>query len=342
MKAFLLVSAVLCLSTIVAATRTEAEYLSAWTDFVQKFGKTYKHDEVHYRYAIFKQTVDFIDSHNAKLGKTYTVAINQFSDLTPHEFQTYFLGTRVDATTHVRKGQVQNLSNSTAPPASFNWVTKGAVTGVKDQGQCGSCWSFSTTGSMEGCHFLTTGKLVGLSEQNLVDCSQAEGNEGCNGGLMDDAFQYIITNNGIDSEASYPYTAEDGNCAYSASNCASTLAANGFTDVTSGSEDALLTAVALTPVSVAIDASNPSFQSYSSGVYYEPACSSTQLDHGVLAVGWGTQAKHDYWIVKNSWGTSWGQNGYIWMSRNRKNNCGIATMASYPNSNTKACGACKH
>jgi cathepsin L len=335
----LLVSAVLCLSTIVAATRTEAEYLSAWTDFVQRYGKTYQHDEVYYRYSVFKKTVDFIDDHNSK-PSTYTVGINKFSDLTPHEFQTYFMGTRVDGATFKGKGQKQILTNMTAP-ASFDWRTKGAVTPIKNQGQCGSCWSFSTTGSMEGCHFLTTGTLVSLSEQNLVDCSQAEGNEGCNGGLMDDAFQYIIQNNGIDSESSYPYTAEDGTCAYAADNCASTLAANGYTDVQSQSEDALLQAVTITPVSVAIDASQPSFQSYTSGVYYEPACSSTQLDHGVLAVGWGTSSGQDYWIVKNSWGTDWGNAGYIWMSRNKNNNCGIATMASYPNSNTKACGGCK-
>jgi cathepsin L len=313
---------------LVAATRTEAEYLKAWLDFVGKYGKTYKHDEVHYRYEIFKKTVDYIDDHNSK-PSTFTVGINKFSDLTPFEFQTYYMGTRVDATQYIRKGTPQVIDDSVAAPApSFDWRTKGAVTPIKNQGQCGSCWSFSTTGSMEGCHFLTTHQLVGLSEQNLVDCSQQEGNEGCNGGLMDDAFQYIITNKGIDTESSYPYTAEDGTCSYSASNCGSLL--GGFTDVQSGSEAALLVALAVEPISVAIDASQPSFQSYTGGVYYEPACSSTQLDHGVLAVGWGTTGGSDYWIVKNSWGTDWGMNGYILMSRNKNNNCGIATMASFP------------
>jgi cathepsin L len=332
MKFTLFAVAVLCFS-LVAAARTEADYLKAWMEFTAKYQKTYKHDEVHYRYKIFKATADFVDAHNAK-GLSYTVAINQFSDLTNEEFQTYFMGTHVDATTHVRKGEKQ--AESSAPvPASWDWRDKGAVTPVKDQGQCGSCWSFSTTGSTEGCHFITTGQLVGLSEQNLVDCSTAQGNEGCNGGLMDQAFQYIIANKGIDTEASYPYTAEDGTCTYSASNCASTLAK--YTDVTSGSESALQQAVYGAPVSVAIDASQPSFQSYSSGVYYEPSCSSTQLDHGVLAVGWGTDGSgNDYWIVKNSWSASWGMNGYILMSRNKNNNCGIATMASYPSS----CGNC--
>jgi cathepsin L len=321
----LLVLAVLCF-TYVACARTEAEYLKMWMEFTSKFAKTYKHDEVHYRFRIFKNTVDFIDSNNA-LNLTYTVGINKFSDLTSEEFQTYFMGTVVDATTHKRMGYPQSLRQKAAP-ASWDWRSKGAVTPIKNQQQCGSCWAFSTTGSMEGCHFLTTGKLVSLSEQNLVDCSTAQGNQGCDGGLMDQAFEYIISNNGIDTEGSYPYTAEDGTCSYSASNCGSELKT--YADVTAGSESALQAACQMTPVSVAIDASQPSFQSYTSGVYYEPSCSSTQLDHGVLAVGWGTSGGSDYWIVKNSWGTDWGMSGFILMSRNKNNNCGIATMASYP------------
>jgi len=255
--------------------------------------------------------------------------------LTSEEFGQTYTGLRIPEN-HVRKGQVQVVDTTVALPASVDWVTKGAVTAIKNQGQCGSCWSFSTTGSTEGCHFLTTGSLVALSEQNLIDCSVSYGNEGCNGGLMDDAFQYIIANKGIDTEASYPYTTSGPNtCQYSASNCASSMTT--YTDVTSGSESALEAAVAGRPVSVAIDASQSSFQFYTTGVYYEPACSSTQLDHGVLAAGYGTDAGQAYWLVKNSWGTSWGNNGYIWMARNRQNNCGIATAASYPS----GCGNCQ-
>jgi len=332
MKAILLL-AVLCFA-LVAARRTEQQYLKAWMEFTSKYAKTYQHDEVHYRYRIFKNNVDFVDNFSTE-QKTYTVGLNQYADLSNEEFQNYFMGTIVDASTMKRNGATAS-NKVQAPPASWDWRQKGAVSAIKNQGQCGSCWSFSATGSTEGCHFITTGTLVGLSEQNLVDCSGSYGNEGCNGGLMDDAFQYIIGNGGIDTESSYPYTAQDGTCGYSASNCGSKVTA--YTDVATGSEPALQQAVFLAPVSVAIDASQSSFQLYTSGVYYEPACSSTQLDHGVLAVGWGHDngSGMDYWIVKNSWGTSWGMQGYIWMARNKSNNCGIATMASYPT----ACGAC--
>jgi cathepsin L len=320
-KVFVLVA--LCLAVAVAI-RSEIEYKSQWAAFVSQYEKTYSDVEAARRFEIFKRNVDYIDAHNNSTS-SFTLAINKFADMSFEEFKETYLGVRMPER---RRGQQMFVKDNVELPASLDWRTKGAVTGIKNQQQCGSCWSFSTTGSVEGCHFLTTGKLVSLSEQNLVDCSQAEGNMGCDGGLMDDAFQYIIDNKGIDTEASYPYTAEDGTCHYSKKDCGSTVTA--FTDVTSGSEDALQQAVNGAPVSVAIDASQPSFQFYSSGVYYEPDCSSQQLDHGVLAVGWGSQGNKDYWIVKNSWGTSWGQSGYIWMSRNKSNNCGIATMASFP------------
>jgi len=183
---------------------------------------------------------------------------------------------------------------------------------------------------MEAINFLATKQLVGLSEQNLIDCSSAYGNQGCEGGQMDGAFQYVIKNQGVDTESSYPYQEEGPlSCRFNPANIGAKI--TGYQDVARGDESALQTAAAQQPVSVAIDASRPSFQFYKSGVYYEPQCSSTNLDHGVLVVGYGTEgSSSQYWLVKNSWGTSWGMEGYIMMARNRNNNCGIASDASYP------------
>ena len=270
-----------------------------------------------------------MDEHNEHLADKlgFTLGVNEYSDLDSAEFAKQLTGYRRNA----KRTPAENtfVAVNAEIPTSVDWRTKGYVTGIKNQGQCGSCWAFSATGSLEGQHFNATGKLVSLSEQNLVDCSGPEGDEGCNGGLMDDAFRYVIKNGGIDTEASYRYVARDEKCRYNAANVGSTC--SGYTDVKSRSEDSLTQAVAsIGPVSVAIDASHASFQMYKKGVYYEPDCSSTELDHGVLAVGYGTDDSTDMYIVKNSWGTSWGMDGYIYMSRNRNNNCGIATSASYP------------
>jgi cathepsin L len=254
--------------------------------------------------------------------------MNEFGDLTAEEFGAIYNGYRMSEDRELTD-DVYTHDDKFELPTTVDWRTKGVVTGIKNQGQCGSCWAFSTTGSVEGATAIKSGKLVSESEQNLVDCSGSYGNYGCDGGLMDNAFKYIIGNNGIDTEASYPYTARDGSCKFNKANVGATISS--YKDVQSQSESALQSAVAnVGPISVAIDASHSSFQFYSGGVYYESACSSTRLDHGVLAVGYGTQSGSDYWLVKNSWGTSWGMQGYILMSRNRSNNCGIATMASYP------------
>lgn len=322
----LAVFAVAAVASAYNAEYYEAEFLM----WMKQYQKSYNHDEFQYRFQVFSSNLDFVNNWEG----SFEVGLNQFADLTNDEFVKLYTGYRKVASPDnvVVGGVIDDDINpaDASPPATQDWRNDGAVTGVKNQGQCGGCWSFSTTGSVEGAWKLAGHTLVGLSEQNLLDCSWSYGNLGCNGGEMDSAFKYIINNKGIDTEASYPYTGKDGSCHYSAANKGATI--SGYSDVTpSGSESSLQNAVGLIgPVSVAIDASHMSFQLYKSGVYYEPDCSSTKLDHGVLNVGYNTDGSSEYWIVKNSWGVTWGQAGYIWMSRNRNNNCGIATQASYP------------
>merc|ERR1719169_386920 len=199
-------------------------------------------------------------------------------------------------------------------PSSVDWSTKGAVTPIKNQGQCGSCWSFSATGSLEGAWEIATGKLVSISEQQLVDCSKAEGNQGCQGGLMDDAFKYM-EQNGMCTEGSYPYTAKNGQC--HASGCTIGVpkgSVTGYKDVSHDDENALMEAVSKGPVSIAIEADKSVFQLYKTGVLSSAQCGD-QLDHGVLAVGYGELNGQKYWKVKNSWGASWGMEGYVLLAR---------------------------
>jgi len=316
---------VLAALATIEAVRPEKEYRNAYMSFVKTYKKAYSAAEFGQKYSTFKANYDFVQEWNANPEHTHTVGINKFADLTIEEFSRMYLGTR--ATVNNVQYVASNADNNTV-----DWRTKGAVTPIKDQAQCGSCWAFSTTGSAEGAHFFQTGKLVSLSEQNLVDCSVAQGNQGCNGGLMTQAFDYIISNKGIDTEESYPYTATGPNtCVFKSDTIGSQI--SNYTNVETGSEADLVRKINLGPTSVAIDAGHSSFQLYQSGIYYEPACSPTQLDHGVLAVGYGTtdaEKNNAYYIVKNSWGVLWGIQGYIQMSRNRNNNCGIATMATIP------------
>jgi len=329
-------SAILVLLAVVAIEASplaNSVHLPAWNTFKQTHGKTYATQEEEIaRFNIFVENQRAIDAHNEefKAGKhTFQLAMNKFGDMTNEEFRTTMNGYKGLSSASSSADAVYQATVGDLPD-SVDWRTKGYVTEVKDQKQCGSCWAFSATGSLEGQHFKKSGKLVSLSEQNLVDCSQKQGNQGCNGGWMDQAFTYIKVNKGVDTEQSYPYTAKDGKCSFNAAN----VGANdtGFTDIKKGNEADLTSAIATVgPISVAIDASKSSFQFYSKGVYYERRCSATSLDHGVLAVGYGVQDDGTkYYIVKNSWGADWGDKGYLLMSRDKNNNCGIATSASYP------------
>jgi len=309
----------------------ESEYETLFTSWVQKHRKNYDADEFFYRFNIFKANVDKIYLHNQG-ENTWTMGMNKFGDLTAEEFLATHTGYKQVKMDTLRSANTkpQKLGVKAAP-TFVDWRTKGAVTPIKDQGQCGSCWAFSATGSTEGSYFLQGWGLVSVSEQELVDCSQAEGNDGCEGGLMDYAFQYIIDNGGITTEAAYPYTATDGTCQSDGMPLGATIST--FTDVAGSDNDALHAAVAQQPVSIAIEADQDGFQFYQSGVFTGDC--GDALDHGVLAVGYNQTANPPYWIVKNSWGVSWGDQGYIYLVDDPTLNdgtgqCGLLSEPSYP------------
>jgi len=313
----------------VALAFTEKEYQATFTAWMGKNKRSYGHDELVARYAVFKQNMDFITEHNKK-NLSYTLGMNKFGDMPFNEFHAKYTGYNQVKRDFIRSknGPAHVLGAHENNPASVDWRKSGAVTPVKDQGQCGSCWAFSATGSMEGAYAVKTKTLVSLSEQQLVDCSTSQGNEGCNGGLMDYAFEYVISS-GIGTEAAYPYKAVDQKCKKVT---ASPVKIASYVDVTHNSDSAMETAVAKGPTSVAIEADQPAFQFYKSGIFSDPSCG-TALDHGVLAVGYDTSKTNDkkYWIVKNSWGSDWGDNGYISMIRQTGAGiCGINMESSYP------------
>jgi len=283
---------------------------------------------------IFMENKARIARHNKRAhlgGSSFTLKMNHLGDQLHNEVISTRNGYRQGL---LKKNGLRSVASFIMPehvcmPDAVDWRTKGAVTPVKNQGSCGSCWAFSATGALEGQEFRKTGKLISLSEQNLIDCSEKYGNNGCGGGLMDFAFQYIKENKGIDTEDSYPYEASEHKCRYNEKN--SGASDYGFVDIPEGDEEMLKQAVAtMGPVSIAIDASHQSFQFYAKGIYNEDNCSSKELDHGVLVVGYGTENGEDYWIVKNSWDTTWGDEGFMKMARNKGNMCGVATKASYP------------
>eukprot|EP01028_Stygiella_incarcerata_P007393 TRINITY_DN3067_c0_g1_i1.p1 TRINITY_DN3067_c0_g1~~TRINITY_DN3067_c0_g1_i1.p1 ORF type:complete len:323 (-),score=60.21 TRINITY_DN3067_c0_g1_i1:147-1115(-) len=305
-----------------AARFQDEEYHYFFSRFVNQFEKDYSLSEFTSRFEIFKQNFDFIHEHNEKeLG--YTLGVNQFTDWTNDEFRAYL--------TKFPRPQMKAPHTHVvgAADASVDWRTKNAVTPVKNQGMCGSCWAFSTTGSVEGAHAIATGNLVSLSEQNLVDCDKTD--NGCNGGLMDNAFDFIVKNGGIDTEECYPYEARDDTCRFKSSCIGATISSHA--DVPKNDDNAMMSAVSQQPVSIAIYAAGSTFQGYSGGIYDDPNCYSDEshLDHGVLLVGYGSEDGKDFYIVKNSWGETWGENGYIRLARGGgRNMCGLLDMGSYP------------
>ncbi|GAA34712.2 cathepsin L [Clonorchis sinensis] len=296
-----------------------------WENFVKTYKREYAGPvEQAKRFRIFTENFIRINQHNVRYiqGDTfYTMGINRFSDrvswtILSQIFQTKeefgrLLGFR--GLRNTSRANSKYITIAAEPPASIDWRSTGAVTPVKDQGQCGSCWAFSATGAIEGQHFMATKQLVSLSEQQLVDCSSHFGNFGCSGGWMDNAFKYVKHTHGITTETKYPYiSGETGTpnprCEFHGQAIAATV--TGIVDLPRSNEFALKQAVGLHgPISVAIHASLESFMGYKSGVYSDEECSSDQLDHAVLVVGYGEENGIPYWLIKNSWGFDWGEMG---------------------------------
>ena len=281
--------------------------------------------EKSYRMNVF--TRNFYNVVNLNKKHSHNSALNKFADLTEEEFVAKYTGLKIPKT---KKRSVVKHVTSANRPASIDWTKLGAVNAVKDQGQCGSCWAFSATSAIESAWKLSGKPLINLAEQQLVDCAGDTGNYGCNGGWMDWAFQSIINNGGQELTSAYPYTAQDGNCAFNKAKVAATISK--FGDVPANNCDNLLDSIAQQPVSVAIAANAIMF--YNNGVFSVTTCG-TQINHGVTAVGYGTDStvNKDFYLVRNSWGPTWGEQGYIRFDRSVQTStgiCAICSVASYP------------
>lgn len=310
-----------------------SENMNEWQQFnlfQERFSKKYETlQELENRFIAFRDNLRLINRHNLDATQNFTLRINQFSDLTTEEFKVYHNNKYTSSlgSFGCKPFIAQTL---TVVPDSIDWTLKNVVNPIRDQGQCGSCWSFATTANAESVWAIYKGYLTDLSEQYLVDCAKSIGyyNNGCKGGQPDSAFKYMI-NNGQCTETSYPYTATDGTC----KKCtASSVQFSACFDVAPNDQVALKAAVSKQPVVIAIEADTKYFQSYSGGILDAKECG-TELDHAVEIVGYGTDKGIDYWKVRNSWDKSWGENGYVRIKRSSLSNdigiCGIAAEPSF-------------
>ncbi|KAI3743694.1 hypothetical protein L1987_56758 [Smallanthus sonchifolius] len=319
----------ICVCQITSRTLSD-EYISEKHDlWLARYGRVYTNNvEKETRLNIFKKNTELIESFNSFGNRSYKLAINQFADRTNDELKAYFNGHKEPydfKSPHLTSFKYESVSEV---PHSLDWREEGAVTEVKQQLGCGSCWAFSSIAAVEGITLLTTGKLMSLSEQQLVDCNR-NGSGGCLGGYKENAFDYIAKT-GINTDNSYPYHAADETC-ITTSEAVQAATITGYEMVPANNETALLVAVSKQPVSVSIDANCFEFGYYSSGVLTQHC--GTNLTHDVTVVGYGTHDGIKYWLVKNSWGTGWGHNGYMMMQRDvnfPEGLCGIAMRAAYP------------
>ena len=316
----------------------EVEVWSQFTNFQERFSKKYGSiSELEERFQIFRTNFKQIITHNLDFTQNFTMGVNQFTDLSPDEFKKQYVGgLRTEVGSY---GCKAFSSGAGSAPSSIDWRNKAAVTSVKDQGQCGSCWTFSATGAIEGAWAIANSQLLDLSEQELVDCAtgMSYGSHGCNGGEMEGAFKYVIEK-GQCSLASYPYTSGVSKTGGACQKCTSVVVISSCSDVKPNDQVSLKAAVAQQPVAIAIEADTRYFQSYASGILTSSSCG-TNLDHGVLIVGYGEENGQKYWLVKNSWGVTWGDAGYVKIARSESTNdagiCGIAMDPSFPTASLK-------
>lgn len=307
-----------------------------WVEFSQNEGKASPHSHYikNHRMNAFAQNIEAIIEHNSNAEKTWTKGINKFSDMTQKEFKEYYkiksFGEDQHCSATNERETVERTKGHHLPP-NWDWRMHHGVTPVKNQGSCGSCWTFSTVGSLEAHELIKYKTWSNLSEQQLVDCAGDFDNHGCDGGLPSHAFEYIsVQSHGLSLDKDYPYTAKDGNCTANPKDFALTVV-GGSVNITEGDEDELAEAVFHHgPVSVAFEVVDD-FSAYKSGVYSSTVCKNTTNDvnHAVVAVGYGTEDSVPYWIVKNSWGADWGDHGYFKIKRG-VNMCGIAVCNSFP------------
>ena len=319
----------------IASFLDDSDEWKQFSNFQDRFSKKYETlQDLESRFQVFRTNLRNIIIHNLDHSQNFTMGINQFTDLTPEEFKAQY----------VNGGSRNNLgsfgcksfsSNAAGVPASLDWTTKGVVNPVRDQGQCGSCWAFATTANAESVWAISKGQLLDLSEEFLVDCATGAGyfNMGCNGGQPDSALKYMI-NNGQCSEASYPYTSGVTKTAGSCQKCTSAgVKFSSCSDVTPKDQVALKGALAISPVVIAIEADTKYFQSYSSGILTDGIKCGTNLDHAVEIIGYGTENGIDYWKVRNSWSSTWGEQGYVRIQRSDSTNdigvCGVAAEPSF-------------
>jgi C1A family cysteine protease len=315
----------LALTSVVMAMHAhekDSYIFGRFQEFTVKHNKKYSSiEETVARFKVFQSNYARLESFSLNSDRTYSVGINKFADMTPQEFRKTYRNLDINML-NVEKAKSEGLTFSEAAPESHDWRKEGAVGPVKDQGQCGSCWAFSTVGNLEGLNYIKTKKFVQFAEQQLVDCDKGQ-DQGCNGGLMENAFAYLKTAGGLEKSSDYKYTARDGTCKFDKSKSA--IQVTGSVFAKSQDEEEIKSFLYSTgPLAIAINAEPLQF--YNGGIIDADAneCDPQSLDHGVTLVGYGSENGQDYWIVRNSWGSGWGEEGYFRFARG-KGTCGVNT-----------------